>query len=136
METSPKTLTLILIFVICTFFLVDITYKRMLVTDVNKSIEEASVGGIQRSINRGSLRVNRKMTIDHEKFKGHFNTIYSQNQSVKNAAETPSFYDYSEFPPMYAVQVQGMSKSLFNSYTSEGENLTHLKREIVILEKK
>lgn len=135
MEMSPKFLFFIILFSIFAFFLVDVGYSSFMADDVDSSIENAGRASMQKSVNRGHLRVYEEVSIDNQRFIENFNEIYKENQSVNNAQEGTVFYQYSEAPPMVAIQTVSQSDSFFRKVMNgRDEDILYFRKEILIYE--
>ena len=136
MEWSPKLFFFLILAMLLTFFIADVSYQSFLAQDIDESLENSIKGGMQQSINKGHLRVYQEMTIDSEKFKGFYGDLYAKNQSVNNAQENTVFYTYSELPPMLALRVTGGTTSFFKrAWADDSDAVTTNTKEIVIIEK-
>ncbi|MDX8367192.1 DUF5411 family protein [Cytobacillus sp. IB215665] len=135
MESTPKLWFFIIIGSLFVFFLIDVSYQMFLSDDVKKSLENSIKGGVQQSINKGTLRVEEVMTIDSERFIEFQQSLYTNNQSVRNAEERTYFHATSEFPPMVTLHSAGASESSFKKAFDEDPIVTTNKKEIAIMEK-
>ncbi|HWO75024.1 MAG TPA: DUF5411 family protein [Bacillus sp. (in: firmicutes)] len=135
MEVSPKFLFFIILFSIFAFFLVDLGYASFMSDDVDSSLENAGRASMQKSVNRGHLRVHEEMSIDSAKFIENFKEQYKDNQSVGNAEEGTLFYTYQEAPPMVALETSVESDSFFEKVMKKGdEKMKYFRKEIFIYE--
>ncbi|RDB32090.1 hypothetical protein [Exiguobacterium sp. RIT594] len=129
----------ITLFIICFAFQIDTTVLNASMIDNRDAVKQASEASIQRSINKGTLRVTESVEIDPVAFSDEYEKFYKENVDFNYEGSTRNFrvVKVNTSPAMVAVEGEVTNKSTFKRTTEEkNEDISLLFKNVVIYESK
>lgn len=127
------------LFTICFAFQIDSTVLNASMIDNRDAVKQASESSIQKSINKGTLRVNEMIEIDPVKFRNEYQKDYALNNDFNYEGSKRNFkiVKINTSPAMVAVEGEVINESTFKRVTKkQKEDVSILAKNIVIYESK
>lgn len=126
-----------IIFFMFLFYIVDIAQIRILDDDNRDSLDVASRTAISQSVNRGTLRVEEKITIDPAVAKESLVRSYSKNISFDEKIGARGLYikKIQSDPAMVAVEARSETESYYKHYMYNRANAYTDQKKIKVNEK-
>jgi hypothetical protein len=130
----------LILYFIFAFFIFDLNFTTIAFTDNNSATEFAAKNALQKSINKGVLRLEGKVTVNEKVAKDELVKFYAANINAYTGNKLISIKEIQNDPPMIVVDSFSGAESLYKKYQDEESwendfNLTR-SREIFIYEAK
>lgn len=125
------------LFIMCFAYQIDSIVLNASMIDNRDAVKQASESSIQKSVNKGTLRVNEMIEIDSVIFSQEFQKDFALNNDFNYEGSKRNFkvVKINTSPAMVAVEGEVVNDSTFKRVTNEQqEDVSILSKNIVIYE--